>query len=68
MLVNLMNKSWYEISEKYCEHYEVGNGHYGELKRLKKDAPNYAKKLYSEQIKIWKKKGYELPEDAEEYL
>ena len=66
--MNIVSDEWLEVSEKFCEHYGVENGHYGELKRLKKDAPKYAKKLYAEQIKIWKNKGYNLPEDADEYL
>ena len=66
--MTISNSDWFEVAEKYCEHYEVGDGHYGELKCLKKDAPEFARKLYADQIKIWKQKGWNLPEDAEEYL
>ena len=66
--MTIPSDEWIEIAEKYCEHYGVDEVHYGELKCLKKDAPEFARKLYEEQIKIWKKKGWNLPEDADEFL
>ena len=66
--MTIPSDEWIEVAEKYCEHYDVDETHYGELKCLKKDAPDSAKKLYSEQIKIWQKKGWSLPEDADGYL
>lgn len=66
--MNIVDEKWYEVSDKYCEHYDVGNGHCGEIKKLKKDAPAYAREMYAERIKLWKKQGKKLPKDANEYL
>lgn len=66
--MNIVDEKWYEVSDKYCEHYGIGNGHCGEIKRLKNDAPDYAKEMYSERVKLWKKQSKKLPEDADDYL
>lgn len=66
--MDILTKEWIDIAEKYCEHYEVDGENYGEIKRLKKDAPNNVKEIYKKQLLIWKKKGYELPEDADDFL
>ena len=66
--MRIVSDEWLNVTENYCEHYDVDETHYGELKRLKKDAPEEIKKIYAQTIREWKKKGYELPEDAEEYL
>ena len=66
--MRIVNNEWIELTEKYCEHYGVSTEHFGEMKCLRKDAPDHIKKIYAETMKLWQQKGYELPEDAGEYL
>ena len=66
--MNIVDEKWYVVSDMYCEHYGVGNGHCGEIKKLKTDAPDYARVMYKERIKLWKKQGKRLPEDADDFL
>lgn len=66
--MHIVSDEWINVTENYCEHYDVNTEHYGEMKCLKKDAPEHIKKIYAETMKTWKEKGYPLPEDAEEYL
>ncbi len=66
--MQIVSDEWINVTENYCEHFDIDAEHYGEMKCLKKDAPEYAKKIYIEQLKIWKEKGFPLPEDADEYL
>ena len=66
--MDILSEEWFEVAEKYCNHYDFNEQHYGEIKNLKKDAPDYAKKFYTKQLQIWKKKGYTLSKDADDYL
>ena len=66
--MRIVSDEWLEVAQKYCEHYDVGDGHCGELKRLKDGVPEWVKEVYVNQLKEWKRKGNSLPEDAGVYL
>ena len=52
--MKLVSKEWITISKDYCEHYDIDDVHYGEIKRLKKDAPESIKQIYAKTMKEWK--------------